>query len=220
LVGLQAAPSGGDAISDTTTPVIQSSDVMEPFDYLLHRFETDPRGRSGGIGLHILDQAPDFERVQEACDRASRSAIRMRQKVVVPPFGLGTPEWVVDPDFDLNFHVRRVRAPAPGTFAQVLDMTRQMLEDPLDIGRALWIVVIVEGLEDDRAAMLMKTSHAITDGMGSMILYDTLFDSERDPFAFKLMPYSGLKMSPLACAYAWPPPLARPLTPGVRTTKV
>src|SRR5215471_14890806 len=154
---------------------------MEPFDYLLHRFETDPRGRSGGIGLHILDQAPDFERVQEACDRASRSAIRMRQKVVVPPFGLGTPEWVVDPDFDLNFHVRRVRAPAPGTFAQVLDMTRQMLEDPLDIGRALWIVVIVEGLEDDRAAMLMKTSHAITDGMGSMILYDTLFDSERDP---------------------------------------
>ena len=125
-MGLQAAPSGGDAISDTTTPVIQSSDVMEPFDYLLHRFETDPRGRSGGIGLHILDQAPDFERVQEACDRASRSAIRMRQKVVVPPFGLGTPEWVVDPDFDLNFHVRRVRAPAPGTFAQVLDMTRQM----------------------------------------------------------------------------------------------
>ena len=47
-----------------------------------------------------------------------------------------------------------------------------------------------------------------------------LFDSVRAPFAFMLTLYSLMKMSALDCAYAWPPPAARPLTPGVSTTRL
>ena len=113
-------------------------------------------------------------------DRASRVVIRMRQKVVIPPLPTTPPRWVVDPDFDLDYHLRRVALPAPGTLRQLLDLAEVTLQSPLDTSRALWEAIYVEGLEGGRAALLTKLSHAITDGLGGIALFEQVYDTERD----------------------------------------
>ena len=67
------------------------------------------------------------------------------------------PRWVVDPDFDLDYHLRRVALPAPGTLRQLLDLAEVTLQSPLDTSRALWEALYVEGLEDGRAAMMTSS---------------------------------------------------------------
>ena len=113
-------------------------------------------------------------------DRASRVVIRMRQKVVVPSIPVTPARWVVDPDFDLDYHLRRVALPAPGTLRHLLDLAEVILASPLDLERALWEVVYVEGLDGGRAALLSKFSHAITDGVGGIELFGQVYDTERD----------------------------------------
>ena len=129
--------------------------ALGPVDYLLHRGEANPRTRSGIMALEILDRTPDWERFRTRFENASRKALRLRQKVVVPTLPTAAPRWVVDPDFNLDFHVRRMRVPEPGTLRQVLDMAELMLQSPLDISRPLWTATLIEGLADGRAATLL-----------------------------------------------------------------
>ena len=156
-------------------------DELSPLDYLLHRGEAYPATRSAFCDLEILDRPADWGRLREAMDRASRVVIRMRQKVVIPPVPTTPPRWVVDPDFDLDYHLRRVALPAPGTLRQLLDLAEVTLQSPLDTSRALWEAVYVEGLEEGRSALLIKLSHAITDGLGGLALFEQIYDTERDP---------------------------------------
>ncbi len=155
-------------------------DELSPLDYLLHRGESHPATRSAFINLEILDRPADWARLHEALDRASRVVIRMRQKVVIPPVPATPPRWVVDPDFDLDYHLRRVVLPPPGTLRQLLDLAELTLQSPLDTSRALWEARYVEGLQDGRAALLIKLSHAITDGLGGLALFEQVYDTERD----------------------------------------
>jgi WS/DGAT/MGAT family acyltransferase len=99
---------------------------------------------------------------------------------VIPPLPATPPRWVVDPDFDLDYHLRRVALPAPGTLRQLLDLAELTLQSPLDTSRALWEAIYVEGLEGGRAALLTKLSHAITDGLGGIALFEQVYDTERD----------------------------------------
>jgi diacylglycerol O-acyltransferase / wax synthase len=156
-------------------------DELSPLDYLLHRGEAYPATRSAFLNLEILDGPADWGRLRDALDRASRVVIRMRQKVVVPPLPATPPRWVVDPDFDLDYHLRRVALPGPGTLRQLLDLAEVTLQSPLDTSRALWQAVYVEGLEGGRSALLTKLSHAITDGLGGIALFEQVYDTERDP---------------------------------------
>ena len=158
-----------------------SPDELSPLDYLMHRGESHPATRSAFLNLEILDGPADWGRLREAMDRASRVVIRMRQKVVIPPLPATPPRWVVDPDFDLDYHLRRIALPAPGTLRQLLDLAELTLQSPLDTSRALWEAVYVEGLEDGRSALLTKLSHAITDGLGGIALFEQVYDTERDP---------------------------------------
>jgi diacylglycerol O-acyltransferase len=172
----QQSASPGGIMADPPSP----PDELSPLDYLLHRGEAHPATRSAFLGLEILDRPADWGRLREAMDRASRVVIRMRQKVVVPPLPTTPPRWVVDPDFDLDYHLRRVALPAPGSLRQLLDLAEVTLQSPLDTSRALWEALYVEGVEGGRAALLTKLSHAITDGLGGIALFMQVYDTERD----------------------------------------
>ena len=169
-------------------PPVRPPDELSPVDYLMHRGEAQPATRSAFLNVEILDTPADWGRLREAIDRASRVVIRMRQKVVVPPVPATPPQWVVDPDFDLNYHLRRVALPAPGTLRQLLDLAELTLQSPLDTSRALWEAIYVEGLEGGRAALLTKLSHAITDGLGGIALFEQVYDTERDPLPRPMPP--------------------------------
>ena len=155
--------------------------ALGPVDYLLHRGEANPRTRSGIMALELLDSTPDWDRFRTRFENASRRALRLRQKVVVPTLPTAAPRWVVDPDFNLDFHVRRLHVAAPGTLRQVFDLAEVMLQSPLDIARPLWTATLIEGLPDGKAATLLHLSHAVTDGVGSVEMFAHIYDLERDP---------------------------------------
>ncbi|WP_029114571.1 wax ester/triacylglycerol synthase family O-acyltransferase [Mycobacterium sp. URHB0044] len=154
---------------------------LSAFDQLLHRGEANPRTRSGIMGVELLDCTPDWDRFRARFDNASRKALRLRQKVVMPTLPTAAPRWIVDPDFNLDYHVRRVRVPAPGTLREVLDLAEIALQSPMDISRPLWTATLVEGLADGRAATMLHLSHAVTDGVGSVEMFANIYDLERDP---------------------------------------
>ena len=157
------------------------SDELGPVDYLLHRGEANPRTRSGIMAVELLDSTPDWERFRTRFENASRRVLRLRQKVVVPTLPTASPRWVVDPDFNLDFHVRRMRVSEPGTLREIFDLAELILQSPLDISRPLWTATLVEGLPDGKAATLLHVSHAVTDGVGSVEMFAEIYDLERDP---------------------------------------
>ncbi|MGH3967931.1 MAG: wax ester/triacylglycerol synthase family O-acyltransferase, partial [Mycobacterium sp.] len=157
-------------------------------DYLLHRGEANPRTRSGIMALEVLDTTPDWDRFRTRFENASRRVLRLRQKVVVPTLPTAAPRWVVDPDFNLDFHVRRMRVAAPGTLRDVFDLAEVILQSPLDIARPLWTATLVEGLAEGKAATLLHLSHAVTDGVGSVEMFAQIYDLERDPPAAPAAP--------------------------------
>ncbi|MFM9035371.1 MAG: wax ester/triacylglycerol synthase family O-acyltransferase [Mycobacterium sp.] len=150
------------------------------FDLLMHRGEANPRTRSGIMALEILDRTPDWDRFRSLFENASRKVLRLRQKVVMPTLPTAPARWVVDPDFNLDFHVRRVRVPHPGSLRDVLDLAEVMLQSPLDISRPLWTATLVEGLKGGRAATLLHLSHAVTDGVGATAMFAEIYDLKRD----------------------------------------
>jgi diacylglycerol O-acyltransferase len=107
------------------------SDELGAVDYLLHRGEANPRTRSGIMAVELLDSSPDWDRFRTRFENASRRVLRLRQKVVVPTLPTAAPRWVIDPDFNLDFHVRRMRVPEPGTLREVFDLAELILQSPL-----------------------------------------------------------------------------------------
>jgi diacylglycerol O-acyltransferase / wax synthase len=104
---------------------------------------------------------------------------RLRQRLLYPPLGLGTPFWVDYPGFDIHQHLRRVELPSPGTEEQFQALVGELLEPPLDRSKPLWELTVVEGFEDDRFAIVYKTHHAMADGISAVDIGMLLFDTER-----------------------------------------
>lgn len=99
----------------------------------------------------------------------------------MPTLPTAAPRWVVDPDFNLDYHVRRVRVPEPGTLRDVFDLAEIALQSPMDISRPLWSATLVEGLAGGRAATILHLSHAVSDGVGIVEMFANIYDLERDP---------------------------------------
>jgi diacylglycerol O-acyltransferase len=108
---------------------------------------------------------------------------RYRQKLTTPPLETGRPLWVDDPSFNLEYHVRHTALPQPGTEQQLLQLVARIYSQQLDRARPLWESWMVEGLADDRFALIFKTHHSLVDGVSGVDLATVLFDIEREPQA-------------------------------------
>jgi len=152
---------------------------MSDTEALMWALEDDPVLRSTFANVTFFDRVPDIDRFRSRMETAVTALPRLQQRVSDPP-GIANPEWVDDPFFDLDFHVRRIAAPSPGDERAVLDLAAQLSLDPFDRARPLWQFTIVEGLADGRAAMVQKLHHTITDGEGGVRLSAMFLDLERD----------------------------------------
>jgi diacylglycerol O-acyltransferase len=103
---------------------------------------------------------------------------RLRQRLLYPPLGLGTPFWVDYPDFDIHQHLRRITLPAPGTEAQFQELVGELLAPPLDRSKPLWELILVEGFAEERFGVVYKTHHAMADGISAVDIGMLLFDVE------------------------------------------
>src|ERR1700761_4396961 len=103
---------------------------------------------------------------------------RLRQRLLTPPLGLGTPFWVDHETFDVHRHVSRATLPAPGTDAEFRALAGELLAPPLDRGKPLWELTLVDGFAEERFAVLYKTHHAMADGISAVDIGMLLFDVE------------------------------------------
>ncbi len=109
-----------------------------------------------GALLMCEGSAPDAEDFLVHIRSRVHQLPRLRQRLLYPPLGLGTPFWVDYPDFDVHQHVHRVTLSAPGTEAQFKELVGTLLAPPLDRAKPLWELILVEGFEDDRFAIVYK----------------------------------------------------------------
>ena len=101
--------------------------------------------------------------------------------MVEVPFGVHHPVWVEDPDFDLDYHVRRAALPAPGGLDELAELTAEIAGRPLDRRRPLWELWVVEGLEHGYVGVIAKMHHAAIDGVLGVDLMTEIFDLECHP---------------------------------------
>ena len=150
-------------------------------DALMWTIEMDPLLRSTVTSVSILDGPPDRQRFTDRIERATRSVVRLRQLVVKTPYNLAPPEFVIDDNFDLSYHLRWQQAPANGTLRDVLDFAQPFAMTGFDHSRPLWEMVVLEGLEDGRTALVQKIHHSLADGVGMMKLSMAFLDLEPEP---------------------------------------
>ncbi|WP_249933241.1 wax ester/triacylglycerol synthase family O-acyltransferase [Blastococcus sp. CCUG 61487] len=105
---------------------------------------------------------------------------RYRQRVREVPLQLGRPMWVDDPHFQILYHVRHTAVPRPGSDEQLRNLAGRILGHRLDMSKPLWEIFLVEGLEDDRWAIISKVHHCMVDGVAGTDLMQLMFDLSPD----------------------------------------
>ena len=164
-----------------TTELGRFADELSPSEAIMWKGDDQSRLRSGGPLLLLLDHPPEWPRVIDTFERFSRLFPRFRQRIVMTPLGLRRPQWVVDPDFDLSFHLRRVALPPPGSFEQLLGLIEHDACSSFDRLWPPWIGTLVENLDDGRAALVLKNHHALFDGRGMIQVFERCFDEVAEP---------------------------------------
>jgi WS/DGAT/MGAT family acyltransferase len=105
------------------------------------------------------------------------------RKLANTTMALDHPSWVPDKAFDLDYHVRSIVLPAPGSFAQLEATVARLHGELLDRHRPLWQFTIIEGLADGRAALYSKVHHSALDGGAGMVLTQAMYDVSPQPRA-------------------------------------
>jgi diacylglycerol O-acyltransferase len=100
----------------------------------------------------------------------------LRRKLLNVPLGLDQPYWIDDADFDIEYHVREIALPRPGSDAQLTEQVSRLHARPLDRSRPLWELYLITGLARKRAAVYSKIHHAAVDGVSGTELLTVLFD--------------------------------------------
>src|SRR5271165_1057664 len=106
---------------------------------------------------------------------------RYRQRLSEPHIGgLSWPEWQDDPAFDVSRHLIHAALPAPGGYEELAEWTSGFFSQRLDRHRPLWEMALLEGLADDRWALVHKTHHSMVDGVGSVDVAHLILDATAD----------------------------------------
>lgn len=141
---------------------------MSDHEALMWNVEKDPWLNPNGASLTLLDQPLDIEKLRRVLSYGVSKMPRLYQRVV-PGLGRFTPPtWAPDAEFNIDYHVREVTLPGPGTQRQLFDLAARLYEEPLDRTRPLWRFVAISGLEDGRGALYSLTHHVIADGIGQL----------------------------------------------------
>jgi len=134
----------------------------------------------------------DIERLTRYTEAALDSIPRYRQRVEWVP-GFGHPVWIDDDRFNMRFHLRHTRLPLPGDERSLKRLVGRLFSQHLDRSRPLWEFWVVEGVDNDRFALIVKVHHCMVDGVAGVALLEALLQispdaAEREPNEWQARP--------------------------------
>ena len=132
----------------------------------------------GSVGI-FEGPVPSYEAVRALVAGKLQLVPRYRQRVREAPASIGRPLWIDDVNFDLDLHLRHVALPAGDRFA-LEQLVGRVMSHPLDRRQPLWEMWLIEGLGDDRWALLSKVHHCMVDGIAGSDLLAVVMDLEPD----------------------------------------
>jgi WS/DGAT/MGAT family acyltransferase len=156
---------------------------MSPIDssFLYLENEVTPM-HIGGVSI-FAGPMPEFDKLREMVAGKLGLVPRYRQRVRSVPFAAGPPVWVDDPHFSLDYHLRHTAIPAPGDDLQLRKLAARVFSQHLDRGKPLWELWAVEGLRENRWALISKVHHCMVDGVAATDLMSVMFSDTVDPAA-------------------------------------
>ena len=104
----------------------------------------------------------------------------LTRRLVDVPLGIDQPYWIEDPAFDVEFHVRELALPSPGSDQQLAEQAARLHARPLDRRRPLWEAYLIHGLAGGRQALYTKIHHAAIDGASGAEALGLLLDTDPD----------------------------------------
>ncbi len=156
-------------------------DRLTPIDAsFLHQEGQNSHMHVGGLTI-VEGPPPPMEEFLEQIRKRLHLVPRYRHKLAFTALDSGRPVWIDDPNFNLDYHVRHTALPTPGDWGQLGSLTARIFSQQLDRSKPLWEMWLIEGLEEDRFALISKTHHALIDGIAGIDLATVLFDLSPDP---------------------------------------
>ena len=126
-------------------------------------------------GLNLFELPPGhsgdfYEDVKAHVASRMHLAPVFTRKLALMPFELASPVWIDDDAIDLDYHVRRIILPRPGSMAQLETYVGRLHSSLMDRSRPLWEFYVIEGLKDGRVGFYSKLHHAAIDGQAGVAL--------------------------------------------------
>ncbi len=169
---------------------------MTPIDASWYHID-GPVNLAQVTGILLMRTPLEFEKVKAVYTQRLGRFERFRQRVVEHGFPIATPCWEDMPHFEIDQHLHHIGLPAPCDKRALANLISDLASTPLDRGRPLWQVHVVDGV-DGGSALIMRCHHCIADGTGMLAVIRELFDTTPD--------------APLA---ATPEPARMPAEPGL-----
>jgi diacylglycerol O-acyltransferase len=140
-----------------------------------------------GAHMHVASvsvfkgEAPTHREFRDHIGSRLHLVPRFRQKLRFVPLSQSRPVWIDDPHLNLDYHVRQTALPAPGSDEQLRNLASRIFSQQLDRSKPLWELWLVEGLTEDRFAIIGKSHHALVDGVSGVDITTVLFDLDPEP---------------------------------------
>lgn len=150
---------------------------------------------TGHVGsVSILDpstasQEVDLQRLIDIIEPRLSLIPVMRQRIVDVPLGLDQPVWIDDEHFDIEYHIREIALPKPGSDAQLCEQVARIHSRPLDRAKPLWEMYLITGLRKGRMAIYSKMHHAAIDGAAGSEMLTVLYDLTPEPRVVETVPF-------------------------------
>ncbi len=142
----------------------------------------------------VFEGSMNFDAFRETMASRVHLVPRLRQRLVMVPFGIGKPYWVEDPAFNLDMHLQHVALPGAGNWKELRRLAARIFSTPLDRTRPLWEMTFVEGLDEipqvppGSVAVINKVHHAAIDGVSGADMMGILLDVTKEPRKFSPPP--------------------------------
>jgi diacylglycerol O-acyltransferase / wax synthase len=143
--------------------------------------DSDPHVSLAVGGVSIVEgPAPGYDEFVSTFTGRVQTIPRCSQVLRTHPLDIGPPEWVDDQHFDVSRHLHHIALPHPGGDAELFQAIATVMERRLDRERPLWESYLIEGLSDDRWAVLTKVHHCIADGIATAQMFAKFSDDPDD----------------------------------------